>query len=159
MNKMITLNDIEVRENLDIFVLEDTLTYQKRMITSIRSIGFKGKIVVAASLAEANRLITIENPGLILSDWNLPDGTGIDFLKNIRSHKKFDTVPFLMVTTMGEASNVVTALKAGADGYVVKPMYESDLIEKLAFAFEKRMSSEESGGLDLSGITLKLSDA
>lgn len=148
----LSLGDIEVSGDIDIFILEDTTIYQKRLVTCLRSIGFKGKITIASSLTEAKKLITVERPGLILSDWNLPDGFGIDFLKLVRSHKKFDQVPVLMVTTMDDVSKIVEAIRQGADDYVVKPFYENDVIEKLAFAFEKRQPKIDSLSL---GLTLK----
>src|SRR6476469_1234571 len=147
---LFNLGDVQLSDELEVFILEDTPLYQKRLITCLKSIGFKGRIIVAASLAEAKKLIQTENPSLILSDWNLPDGVGIDFVKLIRAEKKFDSVPVLMVTTMDDASNMIQALQKGADDYIVKPFYENDVIEKLSFAFEKRKGTGLSLELKLS---------
>lgn len=143
------LGDIEINDSIDVFILEDSTVYQKRMISCLKSIGFKGKVTVAGSLAEAHKLIATAKPGLILSDWNLPDGFGLDFLKMIRSERKFDEVPILMVTTEGEVGKILSAVSSGADGYVLKPFYEDDVIGKLSFAFEKRSPKEKSIFLEL----------
>lgn len=140
MGKLV-LGEIEIDDDIDVFALEDTVLYQKRLQTCLRSIGFKGKITVAGTLAEAKKLITSEKPGLIISDWNLPDGIGIDFLKLVRSEKRFDQVPVLMVTNKDDISKIIEAIRSGADDYVLKPFYEIDVIEKLAYAFEKRIPS------------------
>lgn len=137
MNR-IKLNDVLVPEKMHIFLLEDDLTFQKRMITSLVGMGFKGMVTVAGSVAEAKIKIKNCSPEFFLSDWNLPDGVGIDFLKVIRSDEKYDDVPYLMVTSMDAIDNILDAIKLGADGYVVKPWEDTDLIEKMAFAIEKR---------------------
>lgn len=150
---LLKLGEAEVSANIDVFILEDTPLYQKRVVACLKAIGFTGKLTIAGSLAEAKKLITVERPGLILSDWNLPDGIGIDFVKLVRSEKKFDQTPIIMVTTMDEVSHIIKALQVGADDYVVKPFYESDVSEKLGFAFEKRLAQ----GPQTLGFTPKLS--
>lgn len=137
MNR-IKLNDVTVPEKLHIFLLEDDLIFQKRMIESLKSMGFKGMVTIAGSIAEAKIKIKDCSPGFFLSDWNLPDGIGPDFLKYIRSQEKFEDVPYLMVTTMDAIDDILNAINLGADGYVVKPWDDSDLIEKMGFAVEKR---------------------
>lgn len=134
----ILIGDAEVSDDMDIFFLEDSPVYQKRLVTCVRSIGLKGKVTMAGTVAEAMKLITVARPGLIFSDWNLPDGIGLDFLKLVRGEKKFDQVPLIMVTTMDDISKITAAMKHGADDYVVKPFYETEMVEKLSFAFEKR---------------------
>ncbi len=133
------LDEIAVPDNLSFFYLEDTPLFQKKMLSGLADIGFKGSITVAATLKEANELLPKQKPKFILSDWNLPDGVGIDFLKTVRSDKYYDAVPFLMVTTMDDIDNILEAITHGADGYIVKPWSEKDLIDKIAFAYNKRL--------------------
>lgn len=140
MNR-IKLNDVTVPEKLHIFLLEDDLIFQKRMIESLKAMGFRGNVTVAGSVAEAKAKVADIVPGFFLSDWNLPDGVGIDFLKFIRAQEKFDDVPYLMVTTMDAIDDILNAINLGADGYVVKPWDDSDLIEKMSFAVEKRQKA------------------
>jgi two-component system chemotaxis response regulator CheY len=67
----------------------------------------------------------------IVSDWNMPQLTGLDLLKNIRSDERFKTLPFLMVTAEAEQSNVIVAVKAGVSNFVVKPFSIVTLKEKI----------------------------
>lgn len=67
----------------------------------------------------------------IVSDWNMPQMTGLDLLKNIRSDERFKALPFLMVTAEAEQSNVVVAVKAGVSNFVVKPFSIVTLKEKI----------------------------
>lgn len=137
-NRVKLLDDVTAPEETTFFILEDSLMYQKKMVAAIREIGFKGKITITASVAEAAKKIDEGVPGFILSDWNLPDGKGIDFLKIVRAKSELNGVPFIMVTTMDSIDNILDAVKAGADGYLVKLWEKEDLLEKISFAFEKR---------------------
>ena len=74
---------------------------------------------------------------LILSDWNMPVVSGLDFLKNVRSNRQFDRVPFLMVTAEADRESVLSAIKAGASNYIVKPFTPSTFDQKLQVIAKK----------------------
>lgn len=74
--------------------------------------------------------------GLIVSDWNMPGMTGLDFLKNLRADDRFKAVPFIMVTAEGEQSNVIEAVKAGVSNFVVKPFSQQIFEEKIKKVFK-----------------------
>jgi two-component system chemotaxis response regulator CheY len=67
----------------------------------------------------------------IVSDWNMPVMTGLDLLKNIRANDALKGTPFLMVTAEAEQQNVVIAVKAGVNNFVVKPFSIQTLKEKM----------------------------
>lgn len=71
----------------------------------------------------------------IVSDWNMPQLTGLELLKNIRADERFKTLPFLMVTAEAEQANVITAVKAGVSNFVVKPFSIVSLKEKIDRVF------------------------
>ena len=68
---------------------------------------------------------------LIISDWNMPNMTELEFLKAVRSDESFKKIPFVMVTAEGKKDNVMEAAKAGVSNYVVKPFTPETLEEKL----------------------------
>lgn len=74
---------------------------------------------------------------LVLSDWNMPEMTGLDFLKAVRADPAFKTLPFLLVTAEGEVSQVKDAIQAGVSNYVVKPFTPAILTEKLTAVWKK----------------------
>jgi len=74
---------------------------------------------------------------LIISDWNMPNYTGIDLLKCVRSDKRFKKTPFLMFTAESEKHQVAYALKAGVDQYVVKPCKKDQFILMLELVHHK----------------------
>ncbi|GHV94261.1 hypothetical protein AGMMS50293_05810 [Spirochaetia bacterium] len=69
---------------------------------------------------------------LILLDWNMPELSGIDFLKQIRSHSDYIQMPIIMVTSEAAKYNVIEALKAGATDYIIKPVSEKSFRDKLS---------------------------
>lgn len=134
----INLNEIELPKDLHFFILEDMKSFQDKISSDIRELGFTGRIIIADTLESAFDKIDSANPDFILSDWNLPDGQGIGLLEIIRSNSKFNKVPFLMMTTIDDINNILQAVNKGADGYIVKPWDKDSLIENISFAYEKR---------------------
>jgi len=67
----------------------------------------------------------------VISDWNMPECTGIELLKRIRTSDVFKKLPFLMVTAEGEKENLIAAIKAGVSDFVIKPFTKPALKEKI----------------------------
>ena len=59
---------------------------------------------------------------MIVSDWNMPNMTGLELLMSVRADPRFKHLPFLMVTAEAEKENILTAVKAGVSNYIVKPL-------------------------------------
>jgi len=75
-----------------------------------------------------------ERPGdfdLVLLDWNMPDKSGYDVLVEIKSNSELSDIPVMMVTTEGQKSSIVAAIKAGAANYLTKPFTVEDLVIKI----------------------------
>jgi two-component system chemotaxis response regulator CheY len=70
-------------------------------------------------------------PALVLVDWNMPEMTGIEFLKAVRSAPYSSTARILMITTETDLPQVVQALEAGADEYLMKPFTRDSVLAKL----------------------------
>jgi two-component system chemotaxis response regulator CheY len=62
-----------------------------------------------------------EQVGLIISDWIMPEMTGIDFLRACKDDPDLKRIPFIMVTAEAQKESVVEAIKGGVDNYIVKP--------------------------------------
>ena len=67
----------------------------------------------------------------IVTDWNMPVMSGLEFARAVRSHPCGQSVPILMVTTRGAREDIVTAVEAGVNNYVLKPFTPSVLKEKI----------------------------
>ena len=68
---------------------------------------------------------------LILLDWNMPELSGFDVLVEIKKDDKYKNIPVMMVTTEGQKSSIIAAVKAGASNYLTKPFTSEDLLVKI----------------------------
>jgi two-component system chemotaxis response regulator CheY len=75
--------------------------------------------------------------GLIISDWNMPNCTGLELLKKVRADQNLSKTPFLLVTAEAEQGQVSEAIKSGVDQYVVKPFSKEGLKAKLELTHKK----------------------
>ena len=73
----------------------------------------------------------------VVTDWNMPNMTGIELLRAIRADATLKVLPVLMITAEAKKENIIAAAQAGASGYVVKPFTAATLAEKLDKIFEK----------------------
>lgn len=112
-------------------ILEDMDNLRQQMVNDLKAIGIKGKILEAPNVKTAIALASTEEIGFIISDWNLPDGTGHDFLKKVRSVHKLKKTPFVMCTTNSEISFFLEAIASGANDYIVKPWTADELKKKI----------------------------
>jgi len=72
-----------------------------------------------------------KNIDLVLLDWNMPDLTGYDVLVTIKSDERYKDIPVMMVTTEGHKTSIVSAVRAGANNYLVKPFTVDELESKI----------------------------
>lgn len=70
--------------------------------------------------------------GMLITDWNMPEMNGLELVQKVRADERFVDLPIIMVTTEGGKAEVITALKAGVNNYIVKPFTPQVLKEKLA---------------------------
>ena len=121
--------------NTKFLVVDDFAISRKIVIKILYEMGFNN-IVQSGDGASAFQILT-ENysnnaaVGFVISDWNMPDMLGIDFLKKCRAEKQFRDVPFLMITAEGEAHNIFEAKAAGATDYLLKPLDHELLKRKI----------------------------
>ena len=134
----VVIDEISMPADMYFLILEDTEIFQKKLVQTLNDLGFTGNITMTDTVASALEALNENQPDFILSDWNLPDGKGIDFLKKVRADSKYSTTPFVMVTTMDSIDDILDAVTIGADDYVVKPWEEKEMAEKISSAYAKR---------------------
>lgn len=121
-----------------ILVVDDMMTMRKLVMKICKELGFKDFTEAADGNIAWNVLQETNPPiGLIISDWNMPNTTGLELLKKVRADDRFKSVPFLMVTAESEKHQIMGALQAGVTNYVVKPFTAELLREKLEAAHKK----------------------
>lgn len=78
------------------------------------------------------RLKEMQQPTVVMVDWNMPEMNGYDFLCYVRAHPNYRDVPLMMVTSETEIAQMTKALAAGANEYVMKPFTKEVIADKLA---------------------------
>lgn len=118
--------------NTKFLVVDDSTTTRKMNKNSLAELGFKN-VVEAADGVEAFQLLldlskSSEPIDFIVSDWNMPNMHGIDFLKKCRAQDEFKKTPFIFITVESEPAQILEAGSAGVTEYLVKP-YNSDVLK------------------------------
>jgi two-component system, chemotaxis family, chemotaxis protein CheY len=90
-----------------------------------------GSVYEASDGVEALETLRRQSIGLVLSDINMPNMDGLEFLTKLRAEQVWHTVPVLMVSTEGTQAKVLEAVERGASGYVRKPFTADQIKEKL----------------------------
>jgi len=124
-----------------VLVVDDMLTMRKIVTKILKEMGFTN-ISEAADGNEAWDKVKDGGYGLIISDWNMPKCSGLEFLKKVRADGNLAKTPFLLVTAEAEQQQVVEAIKSGVDQYIVKPFTPQGLKTKLESAYKKCASRQ-----------------
>ena len=111
-----------------VLVVDDSGTMRKIITRALNSVGFSD-IVEAADGNEAMEAFGRDAFQLIMTDWNMPNKSGIELTREIRATGS--KVPIFMVTTEGERGRVIEAIQAGITDYLVKPFSQDTIREKL----------------------------
>lgn len=119
---------------MNILVVDDSTTMQRIIKNCLIQIGLTD-IKLANDGLEALVIYEEEQIDLIITDWNMPNLNGLELVKEIR--KRNQDIPIVMVTTEGGKAEVITALKAGVNNYIVKPFTPMVLKEKLSLFLGK----------------------
>ena len=112
-------------------VVDDSRVARSKLRRALSSRGFE--VVEAENGRSALDLLdAIQAPSVALVDWNMPVMNGLDFVKNVRERGEYQKMVLMMVTSESEPKQMVRALHAGADEYLMKPYTADLLFEKLA---------------------------
>jgi two-component system chemotaxis response regulator CheY len=127
--------------NTRVLIIDDMTTMRKIVSKACKDIGFTD-IVEAVDGVKGWEALSSSTPpvGLIISDWNMPNCTGIDLLRRVRADSRFAKLPFILLTAESEGHQVAEAVKAGVDNYIVKP-FTPDLLQKKLDETHKKTAS------------------
>jgi two-component system, chemotaxis family, chemotaxis protein CheY len=115
---------------ITILIVDDFASMRRIVKGTLKSIGFNN-FVEAEDGAIALKMLEKEKIGLIISDWIMPNMNGLEFLKAVKGNTKLKDIPFIMVTAEGQKGNVLEAINAGVNNYIVKPFTPETLQAKL----------------------------
>ena len=123
-------------QSLKILTVDDFSTMRRIIRNILRQLGYSN-IMEADDGAAALAVLQQQEIDFVISDWNMPNMTGLELLRAIRTDEKLHKIPVLLITAEALKENVVEAVKAGVNGYIVKPFTAETLGEKIEAIFEK----------------------
>ncbi len=120
--------------SMKILIVDDFSTMRRIIKNILKQIGF-ASIDEAENGEVALSKIIDGDYDFVISDWNMPEMSGIELLKKVRTSETVKDLPFLMVTAESKKENVIEAVKAGVNNYIVKPFTAEVLQEKISKIF------------------------
>lgn len=117
---------------MDVLIVDDSAAIRKILQRVLRQTEMPiGNIHEAGDGVEALAMLSANKVGLVLSDINMPNMDGLEFLSKLKSDAANKDLPVIMITTEGNQNKVMEAVNLGASGYVRKPFTTEQIKEKL----------------------------
>ena len=120
---------------MKLLVVDDSSTMRRIIKNTLARLDHKDILEGADGLEGWTALDANPDVEMLITDWNMPEMNGLELVKKVRADSRFTELPIIMVTTEGGKSEVIVALKAGVNNYIVKPFTPQILKEKLAAVF------------------------
>lgn len=116
--------------NMRVLVVDDFSTMRRIVKNILRQLGFNN-VVEADDGSTAWEVLNKDKIDFIISDWNMPQMTGIELLRKVRASEQFGNLPFLMVTAEAQQENIIEAAQARVSNYIVKPFTAETMKQKI----------------------------
>jgi two-component system chemotaxis response regulator CheY len=116
--------------DLKILAVDDSPTMRRIIINTLKRAGFTN-VVEASDGKDALAKMKVDKFNFVITDWNMPEMDGLSFVTTLRGMDEYKNLPILMVTTRSVKDDIVEALKAGVNNYIVKPFTPDTLKEKI----------------------------
>ncbi|MGX2984417.1 chemotaxis response regulator CheY [Helicobacter sp. 23-1048] len=116
---------------MKLLVVDDSSTMRRIIKNTLQRLGYEDILEAEHGVEAWEQLDKVEGINVLITDWNMPEMNGLDLVKKTRADARYKDIPIIMVTTEGGKAEVITALKAGVNNYIVKPFTPQVLKEKL----------------------------
>lgn len=114
---------------MKILVVDDSATMRRILVNSLQRIGYSDCIEAGDGREAIDKFdASIQ---FVITDWNMPNMSGLDLTRALRGHPDGKGVPILMVTTRSVKEDIIAAVQAGVNNYIVKPFTPQVLKEKI----------------------------
>ena len=120
---------------MKILVVDDSSTMRRIIINTLNKIGYSDYTEAANGREGVEKLAAVPID-MIITDWNMPEMSGVDFIRAVRANDQTKHLPVIMVTTNAAQEDIVQALDAGVNNYVVKPFTPDTIKDKIHAALK-----------------------
>ena len=125
---------MEAQPKMRILVVDDFSTMRRIITNVLKQLGYDN-IVEAEDGTKALSVLHQEKIDFVITDWNMPNMSGLDLLKAIGADPERKSIPVLMVTAEALQQNIMAAAQAGVNNYIIKPFDAATLSQKIAKIF------------------------
>ena len=122
--------------DLKFLIVDDSVTMRRIVANSLKNLGYSDFVEAADGNDALEKLQSDDSINFIITDWNMPELSGLGLVKEVRGNAKYSSLPILMVTTRGVKEDIIEALNAKVNNYIVKPFTPQILKEKIAQVLE-----------------------
>ena len=122
---------------MKIITVDDSATMRRIIKNSLKAIGYD-EVIEAENGQVGLAKIQTENVEFVITDWSMPVMTGLEMVHALRENPGTKALPILMVTAVGQKEEIVQAIGAGVNGYIVKPFEAETLHAKMQQVLEKK---------------------
>ena len=136
-----------------ILVVEDEPAIRDLLAVNLRHGGYK--TLQASDAGSARRQIDDELPDLILLDWMLPDQSGTDFARRLRSDERTRGLPIIMLTARSEEGDRLNGFDAGVDDYICKPFSPRELLARIKALLRRAAPDTSDEPIEIDGLRLE----
>ena len=124
-------------KNLKFLVVDDFSTMRRIVRNLLKELGYTNVDEAEDGAVALQKLKGGGNFQFVITDWNMPNMTGIELLQAVRADAALKNLPVMMITAEAKKENIINAAQSGASGYIVKPFTAAVLEEKLGKIFEE----------------------
>lgn len=120
-------------ESKTVLIVDDMRMTRMKLRKICTDLGIKN-INEAVDGAQALEMLAQSKPDLILSDWNMPNISGIELIQKIRDNPAFSTIPVIFITAEAEKNSIIKSLQFGVADYILKPFNDENVKLKICSA-------------------------
>lgn len=136
-----------------ILIVDDEVAIRTMIRMSLETAGYH--CLEAGDVQEAYRIVHDSQPDLVLLDWMLPGGSGIELLRRIRKNDSSAQLPVIMITAKTAEDNKIQGLDVGADDYIGKPFAPREMLSRIKAVLRRSGHSDNEQPIIVNCLTLE----
>jgi two-component system phosphate regulon response regulator PhoB len=135
-----------------VLVVDDESSIRDMLRMALEIVDYQ--CLEADNIQDAHALVVDRRPDIVLLDWMLPGGSGIELLRRLKRDESTAEIPVIMLTAKSSEDNVIQGLDVGADDYITKPFAPRELIARIKALLRRSGSGEQADRLEVAGLVL-----
>lgn len=137
-----------------VLIVDDEFSIRDMLRMALEIADFE--CIEAENIHDAHRLIADERPAIVLLDWMLPGGSGLELLRRLKRSDATAEIPVIMLTAKAAEDNVIQGLDVGADDYMTKPFAPRELIARIKAQLRRAAGGEQRDRLEVEDLLLDM---